>query len=142
MPLTITKKDGRFCVTDPAGKNFGCHATKKGAVDQIGAIESSKLKSGLDLASEHNNTILAAELGVANEIELLPIMIASDGTPEGTVVLIHGQPVPFKQVDMYCSHEAGYPHCSISITMDETNENGMIVERKLILRKDPPQELI
>ncbi len=127
MPLTITKQDGKFCVTDPAGKNFGCHATKQGAINQIGAIESNKSKSGIELMADHQNRILAAELHSS------PVILATDGTPEGTVILIHGQSVPFKQVDMYCSHE----ECTIHITMNDTNEHGIVVERSLTLRKEP-----
>ena len=143
MPLTITKQNGKFCVTDPAGKNFGCHATKKGAVDQIGAIESNKAKSGVELESEHRNAILDAYLKANEGIESPPIMIASNGTPEGTVILIHGRPVLYKHIDLHCSRSEEYPHCSINITMDDTNEHGMIIERTLTLRKEPPpQEII
>lgn len=139
MPLTIIKKDGQFCVTDPAGKDFGCHATKAEAVKQIGAIESNS-KSGLDLVAEDNIRLMAAELEAAHGTEEPPIMIMSDGTPEGTHLMIHGKMVGFKRMDMYCSHDELYPNCSISITMDETDMNGMIVEKTLTLRKEPPVE--
>ena len=50
MPLTITKKDGKFCVTDPDGKQFGCHATKKGAVNQI---DQRVVQDGDAIARQH-----------------------------------------------------------------------------------------
>lgn len=144
MPLGITKKDGKYCVTDPAGKEFGCHATKKGAVDQIGAIESSKKrqsKSGVDLIVEDRIKLLAGELDASHGTEQPPIMVMSDGTPEGTHLMVHGQLVPFKRMDIYCSHDPEYPHCSVSVTMNETDDNGMVVEKTLTLRKEPPSEV-
>lgn len=105
---------------------------------------SDKAKSGIDLESDHRNTILVADLKANEGIATPPIMIASDGTPEGTVILINGRPVPYKYIDLHCSHSDEYPSCSINITMDDTNENGMVVERTLTLRKEPPppQEII
>ena len=139
MPLTITTRGGKFCVTDPAGKEFGCHATKQGAVNQIGAIESSKKsKSGMDLAAENRIRILAADLQAEHGTEQPPIMIMSDGTPEGTHLMIHGQLIDFKRMDIYCSHDPEYPHCSLSITREEKDENGLLVEKTLTLRKEPP----
>ncbi len=138
MPLGITQKGGKFCVTDPAGKQFGCHATKQDAVNQIGAIESNKSKSGMDLAAEDKIRILAADLKAGHGTEEPPIMIMSDGTPEGTHLMIHGQLIDFKRMDIYCSHDPEYPHCSLSITREEADENGLLIEKTLTLRKEPP----
>lgn len=141
MPLTITKKGDKFCVVDPAGKQFGCHDTKAQAVKQIGAIESKKMsKSAIDLVAEDNIRIMAAELKAEHGTEQPPIIIMSDGTPEGTHILVHGQLVDFKRMDIYCSHDPDYPHCSFSITMESTDDDGLLVEKTLTLRKEPPAE--
>ena len=104
---------------------------------------SDQTKSGIELESEHRNTILDAYLKANEGIESPPIMIAGDGTPEGTVILIHGRPVSYRHIELHCSRAKEYPYCSINITMDDTNENGMIIERTLTLRKEPPpQEII
>lgn len=141
MPLTIKKKDGKFCVVDPAGKQFGCHATNDEAVDQIGAIESSKKsKSAMDLAAEDKIRVLAAELEAAHGTEEPPIMIMSDGTPEGTHLLLHGQLVDAKRISLYCSNDPEYPHCDLSITVEQSESDGVKIEKTLTLRKDPPQD--
>lgn len=140
MPLTIKKQGGKFIVTDPSGKKFGTHDTKQGAIDQIGAIESNKAKSAIDLVAEDNIRVLAAELDAAHGTDQPPVMILSDGTPEGTMLFIHGQPVPAKRVEMYCSHDPDYPHCDLSVTMVEEDASGMRVEKTLRLRKEPPSE--
>lgn len=137
MPLTIKKKNGKYCVTDPEGKTFGCHATKDEAVKQIGAIESNKSKSGLDLLADDNLQALAAELGIAEDVKHPPVVIVSDGTPEGTMLLLHGQPVPAKRVSFYCSKSEDYASCDLSITMEQSDQDGLIVEKTLTLRKEP-----
>ncbi len=38
------------------------------------------------------------------------------------------------------SHDPDYPHCSFSITMESTDEDGLLVEKTLTLRKEPPAE--
>ncbi len=83
---------------------------------------------------------MAAELEAVHGTEQPPIMIMSDGTPEGTHILIHGQMLAFKRMDMYCSNDPDYPNCSISITMNETDNDGLIIEKTLTLRKEPPAE--
>jgi len=136
MPLTIKKRGGKHCVVDPAGKQFGCHTTRQGAVNQIGAIESNKSKSGIDLMAEDKIRILAAELQADNGITSPPILIMSDGTPEGTELMVHGQMVPFKRVSIYCSNDSENPYCDISITMEQSDDNGLVVEKTLTLRKE------
>lgn len=141
MPLTITKRDGKFCVTDPAGKTFGCHATKQGAVDQIGAIESNKSKSGLEVVAGKRIELLSAELDASHGTEQPPIMVMSDGTPEGTTLMVNGMVVPFKRMDICCSQDPDYPYCDLSITLVEGDQNGLQVEKTLRLRKEPPSEV-
>ncbi len=97
-------------------------------------------KSAIDLVAEDNIRIMAAELKAEHGTEQPPIMIMSDGTPEGTHILVHGQLVDFKRMDIYCSHDPDYPHCSFSITMESTDEDGLLVEKTLTLRKEPPAQ--
>ena len=141
MPLTVVKKDSMYVVTDPSGKEFGKHKTKKEAVDQIGAIEmSKKSRSGADIVAEQRIRLLSAELDAAHGTEQPPIMIMSDGTPEGTVLMLHGQLVAAKRISMYCSNDEDYPHCDLSITIEQSDDAGLIVEKTLTLRKEPPRE--
>lgn len=149
MPLGITKKDGKFCVTDPAGKQFGCHPTKKQAIDQIAAIEESKKrqgkamndlvdKNGFNLIAVDRMRKLAQELNDADEaldsVTPPPIAIISDGTANGTILMLHGQVVPFSSMDIYCSR-GDYASCSMSVTMRETGPDGLEVSRTMTLRK-------
>ena len=140
MPLSIKKKGDEFCVVDPAGKQFGCHATKQGAVDQIGAIESNKAKSAIELAAAHRINLLAAELGTSVAEDQPPIVIVSDGTPEGTMLMLHGQPISAKRLSLYCSSDPDYPHCDLSITIEESSGDGLVVEKTLSLRKEPSEK--
>lgn len=138
MPLTIKKSGDKFIVTDPSGKKFGTHDTKKEAVDQIAAIESKKAKSGLDLAAADKIRSLAAELGLESKAaDQPPIIIMSDGSPEGTMLMLHGQPVAAKRISLYCSSDEDYPHCDLSITIEQSDDDGLVVERTLTLRKEP-----
>lgn len=156
MPLRITKKGNKYCVVDPAGKQFGCHPTKNRAVDQIAAIEISKHKRGASMTEENKS---GAEQLIAQRIRVLandlnrsfgleasapPIAIISDGTAEGTILLLNGQVTPFTNMDFYCN--AGSPKtecdpygscasCSMSITLREKGEDGSEVNRTITLRK-------
>lgn len=156
MPLRITKKGNKYCVTDPAGKQFGCHPTKNRAVDQIAAIEISKHKRGASMNDEVKPSVeqlvaqrirvLAQELNKAYGLDASapPIAIISDGTAEGTVLLLNGQVTPFTNMDFYCN--MGSPKtecdpygscasCSMSITLREKGEDGSEINRTITLRK-------
>lgn len=140
MPLHIQNINGKFCVVDPAGKKFGCHVTKKEAINQIAAIESSKKrqsKSGLDLVAEENVRLLAAELEISHGTEQPPIMVMSDGTPEGTMLMVYGQIVPFKRMEIWCLHDPDYSSCNFSVTMSDVGPDGMEIEKTFRLRKQP-----
>ncbi len=151
MPLSVKKKGGKYVVTDPAGKEFGTHDTKKKAVDQIAAIESSKRRkkamndatNGVKLVAAKRVRLSAGELGTshgAEETAAPPIAIISDGTPEGTVLLLHGQPVATERISMYCSKSKDYPYCDLSVTVKESDDNGMVIEKTMTLRKEPPAD--
>ena len=92
---------------------------------------------GIDLMAADRISVLAAELDIAQAADAPPILIASDGSPEGTVLLVHGQPVPFKDFSIYCDRSDDYSSCSVHVTIEESNEDGMTVERRLTLRKEP-----
>lgn len=47
MPLSIRKRDGKFCVVkedDPDGESMGCHDTEGEAQKQITAINMNEVK--------------------------------------------------------------------------------------------------
>lgn len=103
---------------------------------------SDQTKSGIDLAAADRISILAASLGIiANEPESPPIVIVSDGSPEGTHLLLHGQLVEVTRISLYCSRSKDYPHCNLSITVEETGEDGLVIEKTLTLRKEPPSDM-
>lgn len=151
MPVKVEKRGDKFCVVGPDGKLEGkCHSTKEAAVKQVQAINLSKRrkegkpapksKSGIDLVAEENIRVMAAELNAAHGTEQPPIVVMSDGTPENTHLMINGQMVPFKRMDIYCNRSDKYPSCSVSITTEQTDENGLLVEKTLTLRKEPPED--
>jgi len=139
MPLTIKKDGSQYVVTDPSGKKFGKHKTKQEAIDQIAAIEmSKKTKSGLDLAAAQRISELVAEIEKSTASDQPPIVIISDGSPEGTMLMLNGQTIPAKRISLYCSNDPDYPNCDLSITIEEVTIDGLTVEKTLSLRKQPP----
>jgi len=96
-------------------------------------------KSGLELEAAHRIDRLAAELGTpkAKATDAPPIVIVSDGTPEGTMLMLHGQQVPAQRISMYCSNDPDYSCCDLSITVESTDEGGLTVQKTLTLRKEP-----
>lgn len=101
-------------------------------------MSSKNTKSGIDLAAADRIAILAASLGITNETASPPIVIVSDGSPEGTYLLLHGQLVEATRISLYCSNSKDYPHCDLSITVEESGEDGLVIEKTLTLRKEPP----
>ena len=99
-------------------------------------------KSGIELAAEKRIQVLAAELDVSHGTDNAPpIMIASDGTPEGTHLMLHGQLISAKRISLYCSNDPDYPHCDLSITVEESSDDDIIIEKTLTLRKEPPSDV-
>lgn len=98
-------------------------------------------RSALELAADHRITILAAELDQAKGNDVPPIVIMSDGTPAGTSLLINGTAVAYKRLSMYTSNDPDYSYTDISITLEESSDDGMTVERTLTLRKEPEPKL-
>ena len=101
---------------------------------------TDEIKSGLELAADERIKALATELGIAQAADTPPILIASDGTPEGTQLMLHGQLISAKRISLYCSNDEDYPHCDLSITIEESSGDGMRIEKTLTLRKEPPSE--
>ena len=102
--------------------------------------ENNEMRSGIELAAAERINILAAELGTTVAQDQPAIVIVSDGTPEGTMLMLHGQPISAKQISLYCSNDKDYPHCDLSITMEESDDDGLLIEKTLTLRKTPPAE--
>ncbi len=102
---------------------------------------SDQTKSGADLAADERISILAAQLGVSDDTDSPPIVIVSDGSPEGTHLLLHGQLVEATRISLYCSSSKDYPHCDLSITVEEAGADGLVIEKTLSLRKEPSSEL-
>ena len=95
-------------------------------------------RSGADIIAEQRVRLLSAELDAAHGTEQPPIMIMSDGTPEGTMIMLHGQLVAAKRINMYCCNDEDYPCCDLSITIEEqSGPDGVKVEKTLTLRKEP-----
>ncbi|MEE8114365.1 MAG: hypothetical protein V3T23_08410 [Nitrososphaerales archaeon] len=100
----------------------------------------SNKSAGVDLAVSNRIIDLDAELKKSDGTDHPPIVIVSDGTPEGTTLMLNGQAIVAKRISLYCSKDPEYPHCNLSITMEDSDDNGLIVERTLTLRKEPPSE--
>ncbi len=66
------------------------------------------------------------------------IQIVSDGTADGTKLLINGVEVPFTGIDFYCNCGDDYKSCSMSVRTREEGPNGLVVERSFNLRQSPP----
>ena len=142
MPVSIEKRDGKYCVVGPNGKLEGaCHASKKDAVAQVQAINISK---GTELIAAERIKVMSEELNLDQGIatEHAPITVMSDGTPEGTVLLINGVPLEFDSMDIYCFKEGDHPSCSISVTVRDTDENGIVVSRTMTLRKEESEHTL
>lgn len=102
--------------------------------------ETPELKTAAELAAAHRVNLLAAELGTSVAQDQPPIVIVSDGTPEGTMLMLHGQPISAKRLSLYCSSDPDYPHCDLSITIEESSDDGLVVEKTLSLRKEPSEK--
>ncbi len=152
MPVKVEKRGNKYCVVGPDGKLEGkCFSDKEKAVKQVQAINLSKrrkegkpappapkAKSGVELIAEARIKVRATDLGEENGLPQasVPIIILSDGTPEGTKLIVHGQPVDFSRMDLYCNREGDYKSCSLSITQRETGPDGQTIERTMTLRKE------
>lgn len=103
-------------------------------------MADDKAKSAIDLVAADRIRLLAAELDQAHGTDQPPVVIVSDGTPEGTMLMLHGQFVEAKRISLYCSNDPDYPHCDLSITVESAEQDGVTVEKTLTLRKEPSSD--
>ena len=135
MPVKVQEKDGEYCVTEPGGKVVKCHATKEKAGKHAAAINMSKSALAL-LAEAKFQDLKEARAEDPPAMPAPPIIIVSDGSPTGTRVLIHGAEVPFSDMSFYCDAHEEYASCSMNLTTQDMDLNGMKVRKSMTLRKE------
>ena len=102
--------------------------------------DSNEQKSAIELEAAHRSNLLAAELGKTVAQDQPPIVIVSDGTPEGTMLMLNGQHILPKRISFSCSKGDSYSYCDLTITVEESSSDGMTVEKTLTLRKEPSEK--
>jgi hypothetical protein len=157
MPVSVKKMGDKYRVVGPDGKpetrngkpvDGGGHSSKKDAVSQVQAINLSQrrkegksappkpLTSSLEIAAKKKFADLIKavhhDVETHNNEESPPIMIVSDGTPEGTHLILHGQVVHVDSMHFSCS-SGEFAYCDMTITQRDV-ESGM--ERSMTLRKE------
>lgn len=65
----------------------------------------------------------------------IPIKITTDGTAKGTKLTVNGESIPFKSLYVDCSN-GEFEYCTVSITLDAIDEDGITIEKTLRLRQD------
>jgi hypothetical protein len=118
MPVHLTEKDGKYCVTEPDGTVKKCYTSKQEALQYLQAININTMDKSK-----------AEELPTA-------IRIVSGGTPETTFLFIHGIMTKFSSMEFSCE-EGG---CEMEISTTMTGEDGMTIERKFKLRPTGMEE--
>ena len=132
MPVHLSHRNGKYCVVEPNGTVKKCYTSRDEALAYLRAINMHIKKTA---KAEQSIRIKASEL-VEGEHTAPAIQIMSDGTAEGTVLWLHGVPIPCSSMSFYCNG-GDYPHCSMSITTRDTDGNGLTVERSYNLRHTP-----
>lgn len=128
MPVHLAEKDGKFCVVEPTGAVKKCYTSREEALKYLRAINMHLKKSkGFEEIEE-----------IASAAHSPALQIISDGTAEGTKLLIHGVEVEFSGIDFYCSNSEDYKSCSMSVRTREKGPNGLVVERSFNLRHSSP----
>ncbi len=128
MPVHLSERDGKYCVTEPNGTVKKCYDSREAALRYLRAINMHLKKSkGFEELEQE------AEAAHAPAIQ-----IVSDGTAEGTLLLVNGVEVPFTGLDFYCNNDGDYQSCSMNIRTREQGPNGLTVERSFNLRQTPP----
>lgn len=117
MPVHLAEQNGKYCVVEPNGTVKKCYNSKDAALRYLRAINMNIKKSEAD--------------------HVPAIQIVSDGTAEGTQLLIKGISVPFTGVDFYC-YSGDYDSCSMTIRTKDVDENGLSMERSFTLRHSTP----
>lgn len=125
MPVHLSERNGKFCVTEPNGSVKKCYDSREAALRYLRAINMHLKKSkGFEDLEQESQAAHAPAL-----------QIISDGTTAGTKLLIHGVQVPFSRLDFYCSDTDDYKSCSVSVSTRETTSDGLVVERSFNLRQ-------
>ena len=138
MPVHLSEQNGKYCVVEPNGTVKKCYGSKAEALAYLRAI-NMHIKKGKG-ASEYSKVAIAASELVIGEHLAPAIQIVSDGTPEGTIVMLNGVSVPFDSMDFSC-YGGEYPMCSMSVTVRDVNEDGTSISRTFNLRKTPPPDV-
>lgn len=128
MPVSVKKMGDKYRVVGPDGKP---EKNKKGTPVDGGGFDSRQQ------ALKQMSAINMHKLGLskADEMSSSPIVITSDGTTEGTQVLLHGNPIQFSSMSFHCCNDENYPSCEMSMTIEDSDESGVTVRRSLTLRK-------
>lgn len=126
MPVHLSERDGKYCVTEPDGTVKKCYDSREAALKYLRAINMHLKKSK------------GFEEFEAEAAHAPVIQITSDGTAEGTMLLVNGVEVPFAGIDFYCNSNGDYKTCSMNIRTREQGPNGLVVERSFNLRQSPP----
>ena len=129
MPVHLAERNGKYCVVEPNGTVKKCYTSKEEALAYLRAINMHLKKSkGLE---ELENMASADHLGSP------PIQIISDGTADGTHVMVDGMIIPCSRISFSCE-KGDYSYCSMTVSVAEKGENGMSVEKTFNLRHYPP----
>jgi hypothetical protein len=138
MPVHLSEQNGKYCVVEPNGTVKKCYGSKAEALAYLKAI-NMHIKKGKGENQHPNLAIAAGELVVGQHLAPA-IQIVSDGTSEGTIVMLNGVSVPFNNMDFSCCASEDYPYCSMSITVRDIDEAGTSVSRTFNLRNSPPPD--
>ncbi len=121
MPVHLAEQNGKYCVVEPNGTVKKCYDSKQAALSYLRAINMNIKKSEAD--------------------HVPALQIVSDGTAEGTRLLVHGVEVPFTGVDFYC-YSGEYGSCSMTVRTKDIGQDGISMERSFTLRHStPPAEV-
>jgi hypothetical protein len=134
MPVHISEQNGKYCVTEPNGHVKKCYSSRAEALAYLRAINRNVKAAEVQ---EDSILVKASEL-VEGQQYAPPIQIISDGSAEGTIVMINGVAMTFTNVNFSCSQSEDYPYCSMGVTVREADDSGMTVERTFNLRKSDP----
>jgi len=117
MPVHLAEQNGKYCVVEPNGTVKKCYDSKNAALRYLRAINMNIKKSEAD--------------------HVPALQIISDGTAEGTKLLVHGVEVSFTGVDFYC-YSGEYGSCSMTVRTKDVGEDGLSLERSFTLRHSTP----
>ncbi len=118
MPVHLAEQNGKYCVVEPNGTVKKCYDSKQAALSYLRAINMNIKKSKAD--------------------SVPALQIISDGTAEGTQLLVNGVPVEFTAMDFGC-YTGEYGSCSMTVRVRDVDDKNMSIERSFTLRHYTPQ---